>query len=875
MKKRGVIGAVGCLFTFMLCGFSIGAEPSAPMQDLQEVSIECWMKLMKIYSLDFPDVPRMLNDASPEQRADMMSNCRNSPPDEQIGAVAASRGKTLFKSMGCTSCHGSDARGGDRGPDLLRSQALARDKNGEAIGEVILKGRPGTSMPAFSLQDAEVVDLAAFLHDQRELLSSDKSKSSRSTFIGRRGAGRAFFDRQCARCHTAESAMSGIANRYSDGKELQNRWLIPQDASLSATITNSRGERVQGRVLKVDEFRVFVLLSDGTRRSFNRQDSTVDVKIIDPISAHRVLLGVYTDQDIRDVTAYLSTVRPVSPTRSEPNGAVVKVGSDELADQSPVNIRHELPPAAILNPRVGEWPTYSGDYSGRRYSRLSAINQSNVASLTLAWATRLTAGRRDAGSHPLIVAGEGPGARSDSAATQVRGGVLSVDGILYLSTPDNAWAVDASTGDTLWHFLWKTRGAPRSGNRGLGMWKRNLYLSTPDNFLVAIDAVTGHERWHVEIADIKQEYFSSSSAPIVVGNHVLVGSANTQNSTGFLKSFDADTGKLQWVHYSVPLNKGDPGAETWKDLEAARRGGGMVWIPGSFDPETNLYIYGTGNPTPSYFAKERGDRAALFTCAIIAVNVETGRMVWNYQVSPNDTHDWDAGLTPVLADIKIDDTLRKVALITARNGYFFVIDRVSGEHLLTSKFSRTANWAQSRLNRLGQPVRNPLKDIHLAGVLVSPANEGAANWMPGSYSPDYGLLYVPTAESYSMYYQIEPDRTGVNSESGKQEMLLDADSNLTAIDPITGRIAWQVQYPSRGSLAGGVLTTAGRLLFSGDTGGSFVARDPASGTPIWQTRLAAVVSNAPETYSIDQRQYILVAAADMLYAFTLPVPISH
>src|SRR5450755_1516708 len=265
-------------------------------------------------------------------------------------------------------------------------------------------------------------------------------------------------------------------------------------------------------------------------------------------------------------------------------------------------------------PLSNDWTTYSGDYSGKRYSSLTQINQSNVKNLTLAWVARFTAGAGNAGGGgrggfggfggpPAIVGGEGTA--DAGPGTSIKASILEVDGILYLSTPDNAWAADARDGHVLWHYAWKTKGGTHIGNRGLGMWKSWLYMETPDDYLVCLDAKTGKEKWHVEIADFNQQYFSTM-APIVVGNHVLVGTGDDLDAPGFLQSFDPETGKLQWKWYAVPMEKGEPGLETWKNLDAARHGGGQIWVPGVYDPETHLYITGTGNPTPAYTSQTRG-----------------------------------------------------------------------------------------------------------------------------------------------------------------------------------------------------------------------------------------------------------------------------
>ena len=537
-----------------------------------------------------------------------------------------------------------------------------------------------------------------------------------------------------------------------------------------------------------------------------------------------------------------------------------------------------LDPAAILKPLADSWATYSGDYSGRRYSALTQLNQSNVKNLTLSWTTRLTGGGGAAadgggrggrggggfGGPPTIVGGEGT--VDAGSAVSIRASILAVDGMLYVSSPDNAWAVDARDGTILWHFFWKTRGGTHIGNRGLGMWKNWLYLETPDDYLICLDAKTGKEKWHKEIAPFTEQYFSTA-APVVVGNHVIVGTGDDLDEPGFLQSYDPETGERQWIFYSVPMKEGDPGLNTWKNLDSARHGGGQLWIPGAYDPETHLYIVGTGNPTPAYTSQARGEGDNLYTCSIVAIDVETGKMKWFFQASPHDMHDWDLGQTPVLVDAEYKGRPRKMVVHASRNGYYFTLDRLTGELLASGPYSDVVNWATG-MRKSGQPNRNPAKDISVGGTLIAPAEGGVTNWPPPAYSPDTGLFYVPQTDSYSIGYLTETDPLGAMGLGGKDEVNLGAvASYLTAIDPKTAKIAWRHKYPSQGGM-NGILTTAGKLLFCGDTAGNLVAFDPANGNPLWHTRLGTV-SNAPETYMLDGHQQILVASGDALYVFTL------
>ncbi|HCC57775.1 MAG TPA: acido-empty-quinoprotein group A [Solibacterales bacterium] len=537
-----------------------------------------------------------------------------------------------------------------------------------------------------------------------------------------------------------------------------------------------------------------------------------------------------------------------------------------------------LDPALLTKPLGDAWPTYSGDYSGKRYSSLQQINAGNVKTMTLAWMSKFTAGPgTDSGARrgrfspaPLIVGGEGTaeaGAGTFSGGTNIRASILQVNGILYLSTPDNAWAADARDGHELWHYFWKTKGGTHIGNRGLGMWGNWLYMETPDDFLVCLDAATGKERWHKQIADFNLQYFSTM-APIVIGNHILIGTGNDLDEPGYVQSRDPETGEVQWTWYSVPTKKGDLGLETWGSLDGARHGAGNVWIPGSYDPETHLYIFGTGNPSPAYTNPPSRAGDNLYTCSIVAVNVDTGKMAWYYQFNPHDTHDWDSTETPILVDGNFNGKPRKMVVHADRNGYFYTLDRLTGEHLVTNKFSIAANWAKG-LNDKGQPVRDPAKDSTVPGSLVSPNNGGAANWPPPAYSPDTGLFYVPAAETYAMYYLTETDPRGAMGLGGKDEVGLASSGYVTAIDYKTGKVAWRHRYPgTAGGLGNGMLTTAGKLLFTGDAGGNLVAYNAANGNIVWHSHIGQV-SNAPETYMLDGHQYILVAAGDSLFAFTL------
>jgi alcohol dehydrogenase (cytochrome c) len=530
-----------------------------------------------------------------------------------------------------------------------------------------------------------------------------------------------------------------------------------------------------------------------------------------------------------------------------------------------------LDPAQLLKPLSDSWPTYNGDYSGKRYSSLTQINQTTVKNLTLAWVAKLNGGPGNGfggggrGGAPVNTGGEGTG-NFPSGDVTIKASALMVDGTLYLTAPDNAWAIDARDGRELWRYFWKTRGGTHIATRGFGMWNNYVYMETPDNYLVSLEAKTGKERWHKVISDFNQQYFSTM-APIVVGNHVLAGTGNDLDAPGFLQSFDPETGDLQWKFYTVPMNLGDPGLETWPSLEAARHGGAQPWLPGAYDPETKLYIFGTGNPTPAYTVG-RGEGDNLFTGSLIAVNVDTGKMAWYYQTAPHDMHDWDSAQTPVLVDAPFKGRMRKLVMTAARNGYFFVIDRVTGEHLLTTRYGSATNWVKA-LDDKGRPMRDPAKDSSVGGSLVSPTAGGTVNWEPPAFSPVTGLFYVSEDNGYEIFYLMDTDPRGSMGLGGNLRTRVGSGGSfLTALDYKTGKAAWRHEYPGGGGGGGGVLATAGKLVFAGDGGGNIVAHDAATGKPLWHSHIGDV-TNPPQTYMLDGRQYLIVATGDTLYAFTL------
>jgi alcohol dehydrogenase (cytochrome c) len=550
-----------------------------------------------------------------------------------------------------------------------------------------------------------------------------------------------------------------------------------------------------------------------------------------------------------------------------------------------------LDPADIWKPLADNWMSYSGDLSGKRFSTLKHVNTNTVKNLSLKWITQLTTGCGPTGTGPAAAAGAaaggiqfgggGGGGRGGGAAagpiTPIQvgglgtgdanncaprapgGGILAVNGVIYASSPSNVYAIDARDGTILWHYYWKTRGGTSLQTRGVGMWRNFIYFELNDDWVVCLDAKTGKEIWRHEIAPFDQQYFSSN-APMVTGDHILVGTGNDLDAPAFLKSLDPRTGAVQWILYSTPMGPGDPGLDTWASLDAARHGNGATWIPGAYDPETKLYIYGTGNPTPSY-TQGRGEGDNLFTSALLAVNVDTGKIAWYFQTSPHDTHDWDSTQTPILVDMPFNGRTRKLVMTATRNGYFFVLDRTNGERLVTSKLGVVNNWAEG-LDAKGQPKRNPDKDATIAGSLV---NSDVLNYPPPTFSPDTGLFYVHEQNSMRISYLMEPDprgSMGLGGTSGGGS--LSWGTNIVAIDYRTGRIAWRKPINSGSS---GLLSTAGGVLILNNAP-NVEAWDAATGKGLWYSQIGGISAPA-ETFMLDGKQHMLFSAGGGIYMFVL------
>lgn len=511
-----------------------------------------------------------------------------------------------------------------------------------------------------------------------------------------------------------------------------------------------------------------------------------------------------------------------------------------------------------------DWLTYSGDYSGQRYSTLSQITPENIGKLHFKWMLQSpNAGVWEA--NPLVV-----------------------DGIMYVSQrPNDIVALDAATGRVFWVYHYTPEPLSKvccgANNRGLAILGNTLYMGTLDANLIAVDRRTGKALWKTKVAETKDGY-SITGAPLAVKDKVLIGvSGGERGIRGFVAAFDAKTGAEAWRFNTIPA-PGEPGSETWKG-DDWKHGGGPTWLTGSYDPDLNLVYWGVGNPGPDWNPGQRpGDN--LYSNSVVALDADTGKLKWHFQFTPNGGYDYDAVQMPVLVDREWDGKQRKLMLWANRNGFFYVLDRRTGEYLLGEPFI-PVNWA-SGLDKNGRPIQTPQP----SGVATYPGVNGGTNWYPPSYSPKTGLIYVPIWENYGAIYRREevkfspgesyvgggfsvvaPNEYAATPHMGKigpavnDATVESGNGAIIAIDPRTGKRAWT--HKMTAVTDAGMLSTSTHLVFSGGREGYFYALDDRTGKTIWKVNVGSIVAMAPITYAVDGRQYVSVISGTSLLTFGL------
>ena len=507
----------------------------------------------------------------------------------------------------------------------------------------------------------------------------------------------------------------------------------------------------------------------------------------------------------------------------------------------------------------GNWLTYNGSYSSRHYSALTQIRPENVAELQLEWTWQARSLEKFE-TTPLVV-----------------------DGVMYLSeAPSNVVALDARTGRVFWTYQHPLPNItyPCCGrlNRGVAILDNTIYLGTLDAKLVALNAFTGGKKWETTTVDYTKGY-SLTVAPLAVKDTIILGPAGGElGITGFLAAYDAKTGKELWKFNTIP-HPGEPGNDTWAG-DSWKHGAGSIWVTGSYDPDLNLTYWGIGNAGPDWNPAQRpGDN--LYAASVIAVDAGTGRLKWHFQFTPHDEWDWDAVQVPVLADMEWKGRPRKLMLWGNRNGFFYVLDRATGEFLLGKPFVKQT-WANG-LDERGRPIKVPGMGPSSTGTLAYPGVQGGTNWYAPSFSPKTGLFYLTAWDDYhSTYFSWHQDyeqgkwfsggsvKSPVPATRRDQTYKRRPDdgwSAVRALDPRTGEKVWD--YRMTDMSESGLLTTASDLLFSGNREGHFFALDARTGKLLWRKYLGGQVMASPISYTVDGRQFVTIAAGHTLYTFAL------
>lgn len=498
-----------------------------------------------------------------------------------------------------------------------------------------------------------------------------------------------------------------------------------------------------------------------------------------------------------------------------------------------------------------DWQTYNGDASGNRYTKLTQITKTNVSRLGPRW------------MFPM------------ANVTSVETTPLVIEGVMYVTSANECWALDAGSGRTIWHFQRaRTKGiagnAAAGFNRGAAAAGDRIFMLTDNAHIIALNRADGKLLWDTEMADWHQNY-NGTAAPLTVGNLAITGIAGgDEGARGFIAAYDQASGREVWRFWTVP-KAGEPGSETWKG-NSLEHPSGATWMTGSYDAQLDTLYWAAGNPGPDYNGDTRqGDN--LYSDSILALEPKTGKLKWYYQFTPHDEHDWDAQEPAVLIDTTWQGKPRKLLIQANRNGFFYVLDRTNGQLLLAKPFLKKLNWAEA-IGKDGRPILNTLKETPEGDTYVCPGFQGGANWFATSFNPGTGLYYLNVLERCNLFSK----RTG-EWQAGKSYMGGAArpapgesfEKVLRAINIQTGEIEWELpQVSGTVTARAGLLSTASGLVFFGENSGAFMAADASTGKPLWQFPTNVTLTASPMTYMFDNKQYVAIAAGHSIMAFALP-----
>jgi alcohol dehydrogenase (cytochrome c) len=504
----------------------------------------------------------------------------------------------------------------------------------------------------------------------------------------------------------------------------------------------------------------------------------------------------------------------------------------------------------LLNqPPTANWTSYNGDYSGRRYSALSAINPGNLSGLRAEW---------------VFHAGN---------TKRLEVTPVVINGVMLVTAANDAFALDARTGRVVWHHSWPISDgliddASQHVNRGVAAWHNRVYMETDNAHLLCLDVRSGNLLWDVPYANWNKNY-GATSAPLVVKDKVIVGTSGGDDGVrGFVAAYDVLTGKLVWRFWTIP-GPGEFGSDSWPG-QLYLHGGGTTWMPGTYDPQLNTIYWGTSNPAPDFEGGARpGDD--LYTDCVLAVDPDTGKLKWHFQFTPHDLFDYDAVETPILIDVVYQGTPRKLLVQANRNGYVYVLDRTNGKFLSATAFVEKLNWAKG-IDAQGRPLLTGIQPT-AEGSRVCPGYAGATNWFAPSYNESTHSIYFMALEECETYFfkpQAFQEGRGYYSTGVKRIPGETAQKVLVAFNLDTGSIAWKYPQTGGGHSSAGTMTTAGGVVFFGDDSGSFEAVDARSGKPLWHFNSGQDMSASPMSYAVAGRQYVAIAAGSDVFSFALP-----
>jgi alcohol dehydrogenase (cytochrome c) len=504
----------------------------------------------------------------------------------------------------------------------------------------------------------------------------------------------------------------------------------------------------------------------------------------------------------------------------------------------------------LVQPPAANWLFYHGDYSGRRFSSLSEIQRETLPRLRAEWVFHVHNTNRLENT-PVVV-----------------------NGIMFVTAANDAFALDARTGREVWHHSRPLSeglidDASEHLNRGVAVWRDRVYMETDNAHLLCLDARSGNQIWDVAYADWNKNY-GATSAPLVVKDKVLVGTSGGDDGVrGFLAAFDTMTGKLAWRFWTIP-GPGEFGSSSWPG-EAYLRGGGTTWMPGTYDPALNLIFWGTSNPAPDFNDDVRpGDD--LYTDSVLALDADSGKLKWYFQFTPHDLFDYDAVETPILIDAVYKGKPRKLLVQANRNGYLYVLDRTDGKFLAATPFVEKLNWATG-IDEQGRPIRADVRPTP-AGTRVCPGYAGATNWYAPSYNEITHMMYFLALEQCQTFFSrpTEPFQEGKEYYSTGVKRIPGEISQkvLVAYNLDTLSFSWKYPQSGRGHSSAGTMTTAGGLVFFGDDSGSLEAVDAQTGEPLWHFNTGQDISASPMTYAVAGKQYVAIAAGSDIFTFALP-----